>query len=58
VPAAEQFCGMTIVSLFDPFVPSVGKAVYYLVTGVSAGGEGFLGTRSNGTPRPNDNPCQ
>ncbi|MBI3447641.1 MAG: hypothetical protein HY049_01780 [Acidobacteria bacterium] len=58
VPAADQFCGMTTGSLFDPFVPGLGRVVYYLVTGVSAGSEGSLGNRSNGTPRPNDNPCQ
>jgi len=57
VRAADQFCGMTTGSLFDPFVPDIGKVVYYLVTGVNAGGESSLGTQSNGTPRPNDNPC-
>ena len=57
VPPAEQFCGRTTGALYDPYVPSLGRVVYYLVTGVGPSGEGSLGTRSNGTPRPNHNPC-
>jgi hypothetical protein len=35
----------------------VGTGYYYLVTGQNACGEGTLGTRSNGVPRPNGAPC-
>jgi len=57
VPTAAQFCGMTSGSLFDPATPALKKVFYYLVTGVTSGVEGSLGTRSSGAPRPNANPC-
>ena len=54
---AARFCGLTVVSMSDTYVPTRGKAVFYLVTGVAGGIEGSLGTNSSGNPRPNDNPC-
>jgi hypothetical protein len=53
---AERFCG-----LVDPFMdtaePPVGKVVFFLASGVSAGNESPLGGDSSGSPRPNDASC-
>jgi hypothetical protein len=56
VPAAARWCRITSTSLADPFLPAPSTMVFYLVTGVGDV-EGSLGTRSDGTERPNANPC-
>ncbi|HEX5042051.1 MAG TPA: right-handed parallel beta-helix repeat-containing protein [Candidatus Polarisedimenticolaceae bacterium] len=56
-PLAARFCDLAATWLSDPTTPSAGSAAFYLVTGENAGGEGTLGTRSNGSNRPNTNPC-
>jgi Right handed beta helix region/Thrombospondin type 3 repeat len=43
--------------LDDPSTPSPGSLFYYLVSGVSACGEGTLGRRSDGTERPTNGSC-
>jgi hypothetical protein len=58
VSEAARFCGETGGVRYDPFVPSIGEAVYYLTSGVGVSGlESGLGADSNGTSRPNHNPC-
>jgi hypothetical protein len=44
-PAAARSCGRTDVMLADGFVPALGEAAYYLVTGVT-------GFASQATPDP------
>jgi hypothetical protein len=57
VPLASRECGLTSPGLFDAVTLAPGQAVFFLVTGVSSGIEGSLGTKSSGAPRPNSNPC-
>ena len=56
-PEAARFCMLVNPTQSDPRIPPLGHVDFYLVTGVSSGVEGSLGNRSDGTPRPNDNPC-
>lgn len=51
--AAARFCFQTAGPLVDPFIPSLGGAVFYLAEGAG----GTLGEDSAGNPRPNHNPC-
>ena len=44
--------------VFDSDAPPPGTIWTYLVTGVSAVGEGTMGTDSAGNVRPNVNPCE
>jgi hypothetical protein len=54
---AARFCDLAATSLDDAATPAAGAAAFYLVSGENAGGEGALGTRGDGSPRPNANPC-
>ncbi|MGD8376818.1 MAG: hypothetical protein PVF68_11805, partial [Acidobacteriota bacterium] len=54
---AARFCDLAATSQDDPFVPTDGAAVFYLVTAVNVCQETGLGTDSAGAIRPNDNPC-
>jgi len=56
-PGAAQFCGLAVSELMDPFLPSPGRAVFYLVTSRNPSGESSLGSDSRGEPRPNTFPC-
>lgn len=56
VPAAARWCGLDSASATDTFLPAPETMVFYLVTGVGDV-EGSLGTRSDGSERPNANPC-
>jgi hypothetical protein len=56
-PLAARMCGLTDLFAYDPTIPAVGKVEFSLVTGVTAGVEGSLGTDGAGAPRPNTNPC-
>jgi putative metal-binding protein/Kelch motif protein/thrombospondin type 3 repeat protein len=56
-PLASRHCGVADVFVLDPIVPGPGGVEFSLVTGVSAGVEGSLGTNSSGGPRANTNPC-
>jgi hypothetical protein len=56
-PLASRACGVADVFLQDPTLPDPGSVEYSLVTGVTGGVEGSLGTNHAGTPRPNTNPC-
>jgi hypothetical protein len=53
--AARQ-CGVSVTTVADPAIPDPGKASFSLVTGVSGGDEGSLGSATGG-PRTNLNPC-
>ncbi|RMG46133.1 MAG: hypothetical protein D6718_06080, partial [Acidobacteria bacterium] len=55
-PYADRVCGLTSTSYEDTLEPSAGDALYWLVTGVGAGGESGLGDGA-GVDRPNDFPC-
>jgi hypothetical protein len=59
VPGAASFCGVNGSGLDDPYVPSPGKVVFYLVAGTLDGVEGAspLGENSGGLPRPHSTPC-
>lgn len=57
VPLAARWCGLTGSPFQDGLAPPVGSTVFYLVSGMSGGIEGSLGTNSAGQERPNDNPC-
>jgi hypothetical protein len=56
-PLAEKHCGVTVQStaVFDE--PDLGIVQFTLVTGVTGGVEGSLGTNSAGIERANTNPC-
>jgi len=56
-PLADRQCGVADPFVEDLVVPAAGKVRFSLVTGVTGGVEGSLGTNSAGTPRPNANPC-
>jgi concanavalin A-like lectin/glucanase superfamily protein/thrombospondin type 3 repeat protein len=56
-PLAGRECGLADAYTFDFSDPPVGKAVFFLVTGVHLGVEGSLGMNSSGADRPNANPC-
>jgi len=53
---AARFCDRVDDVMPEPFTPSPGEAVFYLVTGESLGVEGSLGTGPSGE-RPNAHPC-
>ena len=55
--AADRTCGLLVSSAADGYLPPPGSAVYYLVTGVTAGVEGSLGPGPDGNDRPNAYPC-
>ncbi|MBZ5640826.1 MAG: hypothetical protein LAO51_18975 [Acidobacteriia bacterium] len=55
-PLAQRQCGVSTTFADDLADPEVGKASFSLVTGVTAGAEGSLGSSSAG-PRSNQNPC-
>ena len=55
-PLAKRDCRLTHPYVLDSTVPA-GSAAFTLVTGVSSGGEGSLGSNSAGATRPNANPC-
>ncbi|RLE21222.1 MAG: hypothetical protein DRJ50_09540 [Actinobacteria bacterium] len=54
---ASQACNLSVP--FWPLIgdPEPGDAAFFLITGVSGGSEGSLGTDSSGNHRPNDNSC-
>ena len=59
---AEQFCDLNSVCGddacgLDPYIPTQGKVVHYLVSGSVAGVEGSLGDSSDGLERPNHWPA-
>ena len=54
---ADRQCGLIAPVAGDPDPPAGGRTAFFLVSGVSGGVEGGLGSDSSGTPRPNDNPC-
>jgi N-acetylneuraminic acid mutarotase len=56
-PLASRACGVADVFSQDSTIPDPGRVQYSLVTGVTGGVEGSLGTNHAGTPRPNTNPC-
>jgi hypothetical protein len=56
-PGAGRWCGLTTSTASDGYLPAVGQAVYYLVSGVAAGVEGSLGPGPDGNQRPNAHPC-
>jgi putative metal-binding protein len=56
-PLAEKTCGVADPYLSDLGDPSAGDVKFSLVTGVTGGVEGSLGTNSAGAPRSNTNPC-
>ena len=56
-PLADQHCGLSQPFVQDVDEPEVGQVAFYLVTGIAFGIEGDLGTDSEGTTRPNTNPC-
>jgi hypothetical protein len=57
-PLVQQRCDVVVTSLLDLPDPPPGQGVFFMVTGLSAGGEGSLGADSAGTERPNPNPCR
>jgi hypothetical protein len=57
-PNAARMCGTQTSPEDDPFVPPIGRVVFYLVTADNGLLEGSLGVDSAGVPRPNANPCQ
>lgn len=57
-PLADQQCGLPVTIANDRgFPPGPSEMAFYLVTGMSGGVEGDLGTNSAGAVRPHDNPC-
>lgn len=56
-PLADRQCGVTDVFAQDLVIPDPGKVRFSLVTGVTSGVEGSLGTNSAGATRANTNPC-
>jgi len=56
-PLADRQCGLADTFVQDLVIPAAGKVRFSLVTGVTGGVEGSLGTNSAGVPRPNANPC-
>jgi hypothetical protein len=54
---AERHCNKPFPIVNDFDVPTPGRVKFALVTGVTHGAEGSLGTTSAGVPRSNTNPC-
>jgi hypothetical protein len=57
VPLAARSCHVAIDGGQDGVTLAPGQGVFFLVTGNDPAGESSLGTDSNGTVRPNANPC-
>jgi len=57
VPEAAKLCGLAENLSTDDFLPEPGRAVAYLVTGLTAVAESSLGTNSAGVERPNTFAC-
>jgi hypothetical protein len=55
-PLATRQCGLVTTGAADPGVPTAGKVSFSLITGVTSGVEGSLGSATSG-PRTNANPC-
>jgi len=55
-PIADRHCGETVTFVDDLGVPGARQVSFSLVTGVTSGLEGTLGSSSTGT-RPNASPC-
>jgi len=53
---ADRTCGQFATVVIETGVPAPGKASFSLITGVTSGIEGSLGSSSSG-PRANANPC-
>ena len=56
-PLAEKHCGVTVLTAVVLEGPDPGSVQFTLVTGVTGGVEGSLGTNSAGAERANTNPC-
>jgi len=56
-PSAARYCGETFPFVLHPAVPPGGSVAFALVASVDGGTESSLGTDSEGTLRPNANPC-
>jgi hypothetical protein len=56
-PLADRHCNVLNPYLEDFDVPQSGKVKFALVTGVTGGIEGGLGSNSAGATRPNTSPC-
>jgi hypothetical protein len=56
-PLAHRTCGVSQDYVEDFEIPATGTVKFSLVTGVTGGIEGNLGTNSAGGTRPNANPC-
>ena len=56
-PLADRQCGVVDLFVEDLVVPASGAVRFSLVTGLTGGVEGSLGTNSAGAPRANTNPC-
>jgi hypothetical protein len=56
-PLASRQCAQTDVVAYDPTVPDPGDVEFSLVTGMTNGVEGDLGTDSSGSTRANTDPC-
>ena len=54
---ADKHCGVTEPWVDDLVAPAAGKVKFSLVTGVTIGIEGSLGTNSAGVGRANTQPC-
>ena len=56
-PNADRACHVLSNSVGNVATPPVGTTQFSLVTGISGGVEGSLGTTHAGAPRVNSNPC-
>lgn len=56
-PEAANWCSLLLNYQSDPRRPLGGQVNFYLVTGENGTGECPLGTRSDGSERPNTRPC-
>lgn len=56
-PEAAHWCNLFGYGQSDLHQPPAGTVNLYLVTGLDANGESSLGLRSDGSERPNANPC-
>jgi hypothetical protein len=56
-PEAAHWCSLSVNQQADSHKPPVGLVDFYLVTGKNGTVESSLGTRSDGTERPNSHPC-
>jgi hypothetical protein len=56
-PLADRDCGLDGLFTVDTVTPPAGKTAFFLVSGNFSIFESNLGTNSEGTARPNTNPC-